>query len=65
LGGDSTSLNYNGYGITTDNEDNIFVADSFNDRVQKFTNEGTLITEFGTSDGDDGQFNFPHSVEVD
>jgi tripartite motif-containing protein 71 len=33
LGGDSTDLNFNGYDVTVDETDNVYVADSFSDRV--------------------------------
>jgi tripartite motif-containing protein 71 len=64
LGGDSTDLNFNGYDVAVDQTNNVYVADSFSDRVQKFTNEGTFVTEFGSSGSGDGQFKFPHSIVV-
>ena len=36
-------------GITHDSSNNIYVADQYNNRVQKFTSAGSLITQFGTS----------------
>ena len=34
-------------GLTLDQNKNVFVADEFNDRIQKFDSNGNFITEFG------------------
>jgi DNA-binding beta-propeller fold protein YncE len=36
--------------LAVDSDDNIFVTDRDNDRVQVFTNNGTFITSFGSED---------------
>jgi DNA-binding beta-propeller fold protein YncE len=42
---------------------NVFVADFYNDRVQKFSPDGTFLTAFGeTGDGAD---QFRHAIAVD
>src|ERR687895_273728 len=43
-------------GIATDQAGNVYVADSLNSRVQKFTPDGRLITRWGGFGGGDGQF---------
>src|SRR6185503_1883454 len=42
---------------------NVYVADAH--RVQKFTNSGTFVTQWGSFGSGDGQFNAPKSVAVD
>ena len=43
---------------------NIFVADFYNDRVQKFTPDGTFLTAFGSTGEGPGQFGHAMSVAV-
>ncbi len=47
-------------GLHVDTEDNVFVADEFNDRVQKFDKDGIFITKF-----DGSMFGDPIDVAVD
>jgi sugar lactone lactonase YvrE len=42
-----------------------FVADHYNNRIQKFTNTGTFVTLWGVSGSEDGLFKFPYGVAVD
>src|SRR5439155_11111231 len=42
-----------------------FVADTVNNRIQKFTNTGTFLTKWGSNGSGDGQFNTPVFVAVD
>jgi len=51
------------YGAAVDAAGNVYVAD--NDRIQKFTADGTLITKWGTSGSGDGQFSYPMSIAFD
>jgi DNA-binding beta-propeller fold protein YncE len=44
---------------------NVFMTDGFNDRVQKFDNNGTFLSKWGTTGSGDGQFNHPQGVAVD
>jgi DNA-binding beta-propeller fold protein YncE len=44
---------------------NAFVADFYNDRVQRFTDAGTYIAKWGTPGSGEGQFNRPYSVATD
>ena len=44
---------------------NIYVLDSFNDRVVEMTNTGTAVTQWGTSGSGNGQFNNPDFLGID
>lgn len=44
--------------------DNIYVADKNNARIQKFSSAGTFITKWGRQGNGDGEFNNPHGVAV-
>src|SRR5206468_4248584 len=59
-------------GVATDAAGNIYVADGFdyiathgNHRIQKFTNTGTYLTQWGSYGSGDGQFNGPVGVATD
>ena len=43
----------------------VYVADSLNNRVQKFTATGSYVAQFGTSGTGHGQFDTPQGVAVD
>lgn len=43
----------------------VYVADSFNNRIQKFTAEGAFVTKWGVTGIGPGQFNRPSGVAVD
>lgn len=51
--------------IAMDRSGNMYVADTGNDRIQKFDNSGTFITEWGSKGDGDGQFNYPADIAVD
>ncbi len=53
------------WGVAVDPGGNVFVADSFNYRIQMFDNNGTLITKWGTPGSGPGQFDQPVYVAVD
>ncbi len=53
------------YSVATDSSGNVYVADSVNNRIQKFTANGAFITSWGTLGSGDGQFNSPTGVAVD
>ena len=52
-------------GLAVDSDDNIYVTDRDNDRVQIFTSNGTFITTIGSQGSEDGQFNRVEGVGVD
>ena len=42
-----------------DREDNLYVVDHFNSRVQKFTKDGKFLLQWGSKGDDPGQFDLP------
>ncbi len=52
-------------GIATDNAGNVYVVEPSEDRIQKFTNNGTFVTKWGQYGEDNGQFSIPLGVAVD
>ncbi len=52
-------------GLTIDPQGNLYVADTFNHRVQKFDSEGNFLAQVGGNGPDEGQFNEPWGVAVD
>ena len=52
-------------GIVFDRQDNLYVVDSRNDRIQKFTKDGKFISCWGSSGDGDGQFNRPWGITID
>jgi sugar lactone lactonase YvrE len=52
-------------GIAVDSVGNVYVADSGNYRIQKFSNTGEFITKWGSSGSADGYFSLPRDVVVD
>ena len=51
--------------VALDADGNVYAADRKNNRIQKFTSDGTFITKWGSEGSDDGRFNMPHGVAVD
>ncbi len=58
-------------GIALDDNGNVYVTDTINHRIQKFTRDGTFITKWGKNNGDgtsgteNGAFNYPSDIAVD
>ena len=52
-------------GISVDSAGNVYVADFYNNRIQKFTSDGKFITKWGSEGSGKGQFNGPTGVDVD
>jgi len=50
--------------IAVDREGNIFVADFYNHRIQKFAPNGTFLTAFGKEGTGPGEFQYPLAVTV-
>ncbi len=53
------------YGIAVDSAGNVYVADTSNNRVQKFTLTGTFLAAWGINGSGDGQFYSPEGIAVD
>jgi len=53
------------WGIGLDADNNVYIADWRNDRIQKFAPDGSFLMAFGESGSEDGQFNRPADVAVD
>jgi len=49
-------------GIATDTQGNIYVADTTNNRIEKFDAKGKYLGKFGSSGSGNGQFNSPRAV---
>ncbi|HET9234794.1 MAG TPA: 6-bladed beta-propeller [Candidatus Eisenbacteria bacterium] len=52
-------------GVDLDASGNVYVADSGNHRIQKFSSGGIFIAKWGTQGSGNGQFRFPLDVTVD
>ena len=52
-------------GVAVDATGNVYVADTDNNRIQKFTSSGTFITKWGTIGTGDSEFYYPRGVAVD
>ena len=52
------------YGAACDGSGNIYVADSENNRIQKFDSSGKFISGWGLYGGGDAQFSKPRGVAV-
>lgn len=66
--GDSGSGNgqfYRPQGVAVDVSGNVYVVDTWNSRIQKFTGDGTYLTQWGTWGTGVGQFRYMNSIAVD
>src|SRR5688572_4632291 len=62
----SGSGQFNGpYLLATDAAGDVYVADLFNFRLQKFTSTGTYLTQWGSPGTDKGQFGGPTGMALD
>jgi DNA-binding beta-propeller fold protein YncE len=52
-------------GVAVDGSGNVFIADTYNNRIQKFDNNGNYLAQFGTSGSGPGQFSYPELLTVD
>jgi hypothetical protein len=51
--------------IDFDTSDNLYLTNSYGDRIQKYTSAGTFISQFGTAGSNKGEMNGPQGVAVD
>ncbi|TAK33737.1 MAG: hypothetical protein EPO21_11995 [Chloroflexota bacterium] len=51
--------------IALDSAGNVYVADSGNNRIQKFTSAGTFVSKMGTYGSTAGKLNWPSGVALD
>ncbi|MCI0439904.1 MAG: NHL repeat-containing protein [Chloroflexi bacterium] len=52
-------------GIAMDSDDNVYIADQNNHRVQKFTSDGKLLAKWGEHGSGEGQLNMPWGICLD
>jgi DNA-binding beta-propeller fold protein YncE len=52
-------------GIATDDRGHVYVADSSNERIQKFSASGRFLTTWGEFGHGEGQFEYPTDIAVD
>jgi len=52
------------YGLTTDNLDNVYVADGGNSRVEKFTSNGVYLGQWGAVGSGPGQFGADSPADI-
>jgi DNA-binding beta-propeller fold protein YncE len=52
-------------GVAVDAEQRVYVADTLNHRVQKFTPTGAFVTQWGSPGAGEGQFDHPWGIDVD
>lgn len=46
-------------GVAVDGSNHVYIADTWNDRIQKFDSNGNFITRWGSHSKGDGQFDWP------
>ena len=52
-------------GMAFDADENIYVSDTLNHRVQKLTKDGAFLMKWGEFGQGDGQFNMPWGIAID
>lgn len=64
FGSGEGQFNYPG-GIACDTTGNVYVADRYNYRVQKFANDGTYLAQWGSFGDGNGQFHEADDIAID
>ena len=52
-------------GLAFDDEDNLYVSDAGNNRIQKFTGDGEFLMTWGSEGSDEGQLRMPWGITLD
>jgi streptogramin lyase len=52
-------------GVAVDASGNVYITDETNDRVLKFSPDGSFLSSWGTLGSGPGQFNFPEGIALD
>ena len=52
-------------GIEFESSGDIYIADRFNDRIQKMNSTGSFLSKYGTSGTGEGEFNQPRGIAFD
>jgi sugar lactone lactonase YvrE len=55
----------NPQGVAIDSSGNVYVADTWNHRIQKFNSSGGFMSKWGSLGSSDGQFSNPQGMAVD
>ena len=50
--------------VAVDNDGNVFAADFYNHRIQKFAPDGSFLASFGAEGSGPGQFNYPIAMAI-
>jgi len=53
------------YGLANDSNDNFYVSDYYNHRIQVFSREGEFLKVFGSPGTGNGELQFPGGISVD
>ncbi len=63
--GATSTYGYGPLGIAVDALGNVYVSDTGNNRIQKFTSNGEFIIKWGAPGSGEGELNFPREIAVD
>jgi DNA-binding beta-propeller fold protein YncE len=55
----------NSYGLAVDNHGFVYSVDNLHYRVEKYTDTGAFVTQWGSQGSGDGQFNNPNGIALD